>query len=208
LFVVLFWQSRRVRTELVDRRDTLWARSDADPTARETRGIPPSPRIPFDVARYADQVRADSTDGKCFICSIVARERDDHLVIYRDDVCIVFLNRFPTLLGYSLLAPIEHRTDVVTDFTEDEYVDLQRRVHRFGTVLSNVVPTERLYVLSLGSHHGNSHVHWHLAPLPPDVPYEEQQYAALMHENGYLDVSLDEQLALAQRIAEQLAHDP
>jgi diadenosine tetraphosphate (Ap4A) HIT family hydrolase len=158
-----------------------------------TRRVPPThTRIPLDVASYTEQVRADSRRGKCFVCSIIAGERDDHLVIYRDDISIAFLNRFPTLLGYSLLAPIEHRNGVVTDFTEDEYVELQRRVHRLGTALSTVVPTERLYVLSLGSHHGNSHVHWHLAPLPPDVPYEEQQYAALMHENEYLDIPSDE----------------
>ena len=173
-----------------------------------TRRVRQSPtRVPPDVDGYAERVRADSRNGKCFICSIIAGERDDHLVIYRDEICIAFLNRFPTLLGYSLLAPIEHRTGVVTDFTEDEYVELQRRVHRLGIVLSTVVPTERLYVLSLGSHHGNRHVHWHLAPLPPDVPYEEQQYAALMHENGYLDVSSDEQWKLAKRIADTLAHD-
>jgi hypothetical protein len=63
------------------------------------------------------------------------------------------------------------------------------------------VPTERLYVLSLGSHDGNAHVHWHVAPLPPGVPYREQQYAALMHENGYLDISGAELSTIAQRIA-------
>ena len=45
-----------------------------------------------------------------------------------------------------------------------------------------VVPTERLYLLALGSRQGNAHVHWHVAPLPPGVPYEKQQYAALMHD--------------------------
>ncbi len=43
----------------------------------------------------------------------------------------------------------------------------------------HAVSTERLYGLSLGSHGGNAHVHWHVAPLPPGVPYREQQYAAL-----------------------------
>jgi len=92
----------------------------------------------------------------------------------------------------------------MTDFTEDEYVELQRRIHRLGVALAAVVPTERLYVLSLGSHQGNSHVHWHIAPLPPGVAYEDQQYAALMHEHGYLDVPLDEQIELARRVAGEL----
>ena len=151
-----------------------------------------------------EQVQADARQGKCFICSIVAGERDDHAVIVRDDVCIAFLSRFPTLYGTALLAPVEHRINVMTDFTEDEYVDLQRRIHRLGIAIAGVVPTERLYVLSLGSHLGNSHVHWHIAPLPPGVAYQEQQYAALMHEDGYLDVALEEQLSLARRVADRL----
>jgi histidine triad (HIT) family protein/ATP adenylyltransferase len=33
---------------------------------------------------------------------------------------------------------------------------------------------------------GNAHIHWHIAPLPPGVPYQQQQYHALMAENGIL----------------------
>ena len=43
---------------------------------------------------------------------------------------------------------------------------------------------ERLYVLCLGSLQGNRHVHWHLVPLPPGVPYEQQQVTALAPERG------------------------
>ena len=108
------------------------------------------------------------------------------------------------ILWRALRAPLEHRTDVVDAFTADEYVELQRRVHRVGRAVSRAVATERLYLLSLGSHEGNSHVHWHVAPLPPGVPYAEQQYAALMHENGYLDIPRDEAVALARRIADNV----
>jgi diadenosine tetraphosphate (Ap4A) HIT family hydrolase len=162
-------------------------------------------RIAIDVDAYVQRVRADASEGKCFICSIVAGDRDDHAVVLRNEMCVAFLSRFPTLYGTVLLAPVQHRIDVVTDFTEDEYAALQRWVHRLGTALAAVVPTERLYALSLGSHQGNSHVHWHLAPLPPGVAYEDQQYVALMHEHGYLDVPRDEQLALARRLADQLS---
>jgi hypothetical protein len=65
----------------------------------------------------------------------------------------------------------------------------------------SVVPTERLYVLSLGSQQGNSHVHWHVVPLPPDVPYDQQQFGALMLERaGYLDMSDDEKRTLASEL--------
>ncbi|MDQ1533404.1 MAG: hypothetical protein QOF28_1165 [Actinomycetota bacterium] len=169
--------------------------------------MPDPERIPFDVDDYERRVRADSAIGACFICSIVRGERDDHMVVFRDDICIAFLARFATLVGYTLVAPLEHRTGVVDDFTEDQYTDLQRRVHRIGRAVSKTVPTERLYVLSLGSHQGNAHVHWHVAPLPPGVPYREQQYEALMAERGYLEIPDVDSRALAARIATHLVDE-
>ena len=139
----------------------------------QTPGMPGYPKIPLDIAAgLRAPVRADAERGRCFICSIVAGERDDHLVVFRDDVCIAFLAKWPTLLGYTLVAPLDHRTDAVGSVhRRAEYVELQRRVHRVGARGERgVVPTERLYVLSLGSHQGNAHVHWHVAPLPPGVP--------------------------------------
>jgi len=47
-------------------------------------------------------------------------------------------------------------------------------VHEVAEALKKTLPTERVYLMSLGSHQGNAHVHWHVAPLPPGVPYERQ----------------------------------
>lgn len=143
-------------------------------------------RLPFDVESYVRGVRT----GPCFVCALVRGEaaRTEH-VIARTDTAIAFLARYPVLRGYALLAPVEHREDVVADFSLEDYLDLQAQVHRLGRAVSSVVPTERLYVLSLGSRQGNAHVHWHVAPLPPGVPYEEQQFAAVDAERrGYLDI--------------------
>jgi hypothetical protein len=51
-------------------------------------------------------------------------------------------------------------------------------------------------------------VHWHLAPLPPGVPYEEQQLFALhWGDQGerVLELSEAEQEELASRIRAELA---
>jgi hypothetical protein len=61
-----------------------------------------------------------------------------------------------------------------------------------------------MYCLSLGSQQGNAHLHWHVAPLPPGVPYDRQQYYALMAENGVLNVSDSSQAALARAIRSRL----
>jgi diadenosine tetraphosphate (Ap4A) HIT family hydrolase len=106
------------------------------------------------------------------------------------------------LIGYTLVCPKQHREHVIGDFPLDEYLALQAVIHRVGQAIWRVVPTERLYVLSLGSQQGNRHVHWCLAPLPPGVPYDEQQFQALMlEERGVIDLTDDEMAHVAARIA-------
>jgi len=78
---------------------------------------------------------------------------------------------------------------------------VQRLIHKISTAMRAILSAERLYVLSLGSQAANSHVHWHLSPLPAGVPLEDQQYRALMHEYGVV-VSTEEEL---ESYAKQLA---
>jgi diadenosine tetraphosphate (Ap4A) HIT family hydrolase len=141
---------------------------------------------------------------RCFVCELIAGNPEfAHHVVYLDDWSMAFLNRYPPLYGYVLVAPREHREQVTGDFSEDEYVNLQRVVFRVGEALRRVVPTERLYICSLGSQQGNRHVHWHLAPLPPGVPFEEQQLAAL-GRSDVLDLTEAELGELAARIRDEL----
>jgi diadenosine tetraphosphate (Ap4A) HIT family hydrolase len=158
----------------------------------------PRRRIDFEAVR-------SELAGRCFICELLAGNPEyAHHVVYEDELAIAFLQRFQTLYGYVLVAPKEHREQVVADFSEDEYLELQRVIHLVGRALCRAVPTERLYVLSLGSQEGNRHIHWHLAPLPPGVPFEEQQLVALDSDLGLVldEVELKE---LAARIRERLA---
>jgi len=141
-------------------------------------------------------------EGGCFICGIVDGdpERPAHIV-YREDRHIAFLPNWHVLLGYVLVAPVDHVEAVADDFTAEEYLDLQRLVHRVARAVTLTVPTERVYILSLGSQQGNAHVHWHVTSLPPGVAYKEQQYAALMVETkGHLAMTPDEQSSLAQQL--------
>ena len=151
---------------------------------------------------YSAKLRADNAAGRCFICELAeeATTPEHETVIYRDEHCVVFFPTWQRVYGYCLLAPRRHVTAVVSDFTEEGYLALQRRVHRLGRVLSEVTPTERLYVYSFGSMQGVAHVHWHLAPLPPGVPFDEQQFAAV-DKPEYLQIPDAEIQALARKIA-------
>ena len=154
---------------------------------------------PFDVAAYEKR----SQEGPCFVCELIAGANPHHM-IYEDQTAVVFLNKYPVLYGYTLVAPREHREQVTGDFTLEEYLALQGLIHHVGEALRQVVPTERLYILTLGSQQGNRHVHWHLAPLPPGVPYQQQQIAALDLSRGILALSDEEMASLAQTLRQAL----
>lgn len=161
------------------------------------------PRVAFNVDRYVQEV---TSRRQCFICHMVESDSPTHEVVFRDEHHIVFLNRYPTLEGYVLVAPLDHREQVVSDFSLDEYLRLQALLYQVGQGMAHVLPTERLYVLSLGSQQGNSHVHWHVASLPPGVEYQDQQFAALMGEHrGYLDIPVEERRRFALRLRDAMA---
>jgi diadenosine tetraphosphate (Ap4A) HIT family hydrolase len=159
-------------------------------------------RAAFDLEAYTLR----SMRGPCFICRLVAGDPDyRHHVVYEDDEAIAFLNKWPTLAGHTLVCPKAHREQVTGDFSEAEYLRLQALVRRVGEAVRRVTEAERLYILSLGSQQANSHVHWHVAPLPPGVPVEAQQFAALdATRDGYLRLSDDEMADIARRIREAL----
>ncbi len=153
-------------------------------------------RKPFNMQTYVQRI----ANGPCFICEMIAGRVNGNHIIHQDEDVIVFLNKYPTLYGYALVAPIKHREQVTGDFTMAEYLALQRSVYQVAEAVRRSVETERVYILSLGSQQGNRHVHWHIAPLPYGVPFEEQQLAALSTRSGVLDISESEMAALAECI--------
>jgi len=155
-------------------------------------------RQPFDLKAYVHDIGT----RPCFICGLLKNDPAFfHHRVFEDDETIIFLSKYPTLPGYCLVCPKEHREDLARDMSKDEYLRLQGKVHVLSRALKSVFDAERIYVLSLGSQQANSHLHFHVVPLPSGVPLEEQQYHALMAENGVLHIPDDQMAELAQRIA-------
>ena len=154
-------------------------------------------RKPFDLETYV----ANATTGPCFICELVkGNPAYRHHVIHEDDETIIFLSKYPTLRGYALVCPKAHREDLAEDLSPTEYLALQAKVHRLARALRQVFDAERIYVLSLGSQQANRHLHFHVVPLPKGVPLAQQQYHALMVENGVLPIAEEEMAAMARDI--------
>src|SRR6266481_976960 len=83
--------------------------------------------------------------------------------------------------------------------------------YRVGRAIERSVPTERLYVLSLGSQQGNRHVHWHVVAQPPGLAYREQQLGLLAKSiRGVLAFDPERNKELAKRIRANLSviYDP
>ena len=159
-------------------------------------------RRAFDLQSYIHDIQT----RPCFICEMIARNPAyAHEIIYEDESAIVFLNKYPPLYGYVLIAPREHREQVAGDFTLDEYLKLQQVIYRVAEAVRHVVNPERVYILSLGSQQGNKHVHWHIAPLPFGVPFEQQQLAALHLKESFLQLSAEETSALVTQLRAALA---
>jgi diadenosine tetraphosphate (Ap4A) HIT family hydrolase len=160
----------------------------------------------MDTDEYARQVRESRSNGECFICQIAAGTHShNHQVVYEDADTIAFLDRYPTLLGHCLVAPRQHAESWLHDLSEAQFLSFQRIAYQVARAVAATVPTERMYSLSVGSQQANAHLHWHLAPLPPGVPYEEQELNAMRKEKGVLDISEDAQANLASAIRSNLA---
>ncbi|MDT0343150.1 HIT family protein [Streptomyces litchfieldiae] len=161
-------------------------------------------RVGFDLEAYEEKVRT----GPCFVCAFLAGDPDyRHETVFEDADHIAFLDRWPTLPGKVLVAPKAHVEHVVRELDEDAYLRLMGVVRRVALAVEEVLAPERTYLLSLGSQQGNAHLHWHIAGLPPGVPYERQQYHALMTEHGVLARSPEESAGLAARLREALARE-
>lgn len=143
----------------------------------------------------------------CFICRLVKGDPTlpPHHIIWQSDDVIAFLDRFPTVFGYTLVAPAAHREGVTADFSLHQFLALQRVIHAVAEAVRLALKPERVYILSLGSQQANAHVHWHIVPCPPGLALEEQQCALIDRgQRGVLQLSEDERAALAAQLQAHL----
>ena len=157
---------------------------------------------PMDLDTYS----ANAQRPGCFVCAFLAGDPEyRHEVVFEDEDHVAFLDRWPTLPGKLLVCPRRHLEHVVRDFTEAAYLRMMLVVRRVALAAEDVLGAERTYLMSMGSQQGNAHLHWHVACLPPGVPYLEQQFEALRFENGVLTPSEAETADLAERLRTAIA---
>ena len=90
-----------------------------------------------------------------------------HLLLYRDEVTVVLLNRFPYANGHLLLAPRRHLGDL-TELGSDENQRLMEMLAACCTILRRRLHPQGINIgLNLGKTAGagiTDHLHFHLVP--------------------------------------------
>lgn len=142
------------------------------------------------------------------MCAIIGGDPayDRAQVVFEDDAHIAFLDGYPTRYGKVLVAPKTHIEHVVADLPLQAFLELLAIVHQVARAVEQVMPSERTYLLSLGSQQANAHMHWHIAPLAPGTPFERQQFQALTLDNGTIPWSAAQAAELANRLRAALQH--
>ena len=112
--------------------------------------------------------KALPADDDCFICRGVAGTDDRaNLQVYRTELSVVVLNRFPYNNGHLLIAPRAHKGRL-DELTPAELLDLQVVLRQMIGVLERRMTPDGFNVgLNLGKSAGAGlpgHVHWHVVP--------------------------------------------
>jgi ATP adenylyltransferase len=96
-------------------------------------------------------------------------ERDDraNLIVLRQPLTVVVLNRFPYNNGHLLVAPRAHKGELA-ELTPDEMLEIMQTMQRLVGVLKDCLRADGFNLgLNLGRVAGAGlpgHLHWHIVP--------------------------------------------
>ncbi len=150
---------------------------------------------------YITAPKEKPTGDDCFLCRAVAGTDDRaNLVVYRTELSVVVLNRFPYNNGHLLISPKAHK-GCLEELTSDELLDLQLVMRKMIGILEKRMNADGFNVgLNLGRAAGAGvpgHLHWHIVPRWNG----DQNFMAVTGDTHVISQSLD---ALHDVIAEEL----
>ena len=95
------------------------------------------------------------------------RSDKSHLLLFRDRLCVVLLNRYPYANGHLLVAPRRHVADL-TELDKDEQAALMSMLTKSCAILRQALRPQGINIgLNLGECAGAgfaSHLHFHIVP--------------------------------------------
>ena len=120
---------------------------------------------------YIKSVVKGEDDEKCFLCQAAAAatdaERRQRLALWKTDLMVVVINRYPYTNGHLLIAPVAHKADL-EDLTPDEQLDLQRQTAEAARLLKRAMSAQGFNIgINIGRCAGAGlpgHLHQHVVP--------------------------------------------
>ncbi len=115
-----------------------------------------------------DYINNKASGKSCFFCAApdLAYSAED-LILYRDQLLVVLMNRFPYANGHLLVAPARHVADI-GELTAEESNALAAMLTRCTGILRRHLQPDGFNIgLNLGEVAGAgvaSHLHWHIVP--------------------------------------------
>ena len=101
----------------------------------------------------------------CIFCDILANKRDAHF-IYKDELHVAFLDKYPIDVGHALIIPREHH-ERITDMDSDNVGSLFAVVPKVAKAILDATHAD---AFSIGQNNGRAakqiipHVHVHIIP--------------------------------------------
>lgn len=111
---------------------------------------------------------SDEPEDGCIFCDLPGREDDERtLILTRERLAFVILNRFPYNPGHLMIAPFRHEGDLA-GLTDDELRETSALVRRSVHVIRDAWDPNGYNVgMNLGRVAGAGvpgHLHWHVVP--------------------------------------------
>ncbi|UDQ97564.1 HIT domain-containing protein [Lentisphaerota bacterium WC36G] len=116
-----------------------------------------------------DFIRGEK-DDQCFLCNKKKSKYDcfdEELVIYREELVFVILNRYPYNPGHMLVSPYRHVGDL-TQLSDEEHLAVMKVTAKMQELLECVMQPEGFNIgLNTGKSAGagvEDHLHMHIVP--------------------------------------------
>jgi ATP adenylyltransferase len=111
-----------------------------------------------------EYILSDNEEG-CIFCK--ALSEDDELTLYKGDITLVVMNKFPYINGHLLVAPRQHLSNL-NELTKSAMSDLLKTVEQSIGFLKDAMSPDGFNVgLNLGKVAGagvEAHLHFHVVP--------------------------------------------
>jgi ATP adenylyltransferase len=117
---------------------------------------------------YVATAKPPTSGDSCFICQGLAQSEDrQNLIVLRNPVSVVALNRYPYNNGHLLIAPRAHKASLA-ELNDDELLETMHTLRRMVGILGEMLHPDGYNVgVNLGKSAGAGlpgHLHWHVVP--------------------------------------------